>query len=220
MAPCELYQQSLKAEPHDVKTSGRPSLKSSLFRGTHCDCSCLVWKFSNSDTCAKEEWDNLRTLFMHFISINVLLAQDQKDGGNLNFLMKVISSSFIPILRVIRLCTIRKWTWELSLWREMSYPREEDQNFKLASKSVSLGISKSKTNVNDAPSVCVWLHIPSLLNLQHIKPSVTSAFSNLVSHFWANTELDDMSSVIETLCFDLKQWCLCLLNIRLESSSG
>lgn len=45
---------------------------------------------------------------MHFISINVLLAQDQKDGGNLNFLMKVISSSFIPILRVICLCTIRE----------------------------------------------------------------------------------------------------------------
>lgn len=45
---------------------------------------------------------------MHFISINVLLAQDQKDGGNLNFLMKVISSSFILILRVIRLCTIRE----------------------------------------------------------------------------------------------------------------
>lgn len=33
---------------------------------------------------------------MHFISINVLLAQDQKDGGNLNFLMKVISYSFLP----------------------------------------------------------------------------------------------------------------------------
>lgn len=81
---------------------------------------------------------------MHFISINVLLAQDQKDGGNLNFLMKVISSSFIPILRVISLCTIREWTWELSLWREMSYPREEEENLKLASKSVSLGISKSK----------------------------------------------------------------------------
>lgn len=39
---------------------------------------------------------------MHFISINVLLAQDQKGGGNLNFLMKVIFS-FILILRVIRL---------------------------------------------------------------------------------------------------------------------
>lgn len=81
---------------------------------------------------------------MHFISINVLLAQDQKDGGNLNFLMKVISYSFIPILRVIRLCTIREWTWELSLWREMSHTREEERNFKLASKSVSLGISRSK----------------------------------------------------------------------------
>lgn len=33
---------------------------------------------------------------MHFISINVLLAQDQKDGGNLNFLMKAISYSFLP----------------------------------------------------------------------------------------------------------------------------
>lgn len=45
---------------------------------------------------------------MHFISINVLLAQDQKDGGNLNSLMKVISSSFIPILRVMSLRTIRE----------------------------------------------------------------------------------------------------------------
>lgn len=122
-------------------TSGSPSSKSSLFRGTHCDCSCLVWKFSNSDTCSKEEWYNLRTLFMHFISINVLLAQDQKDEGNLNFLMKVISS-FILILRVIRLCAIREWTWELSLWGEMSNPLEEVENFKLASKSVSLGMFK------------------------------------------------------------------------------
>lgn len=115
-----------------------------FFRGTHCDCSCLVWKFSNSDTCAKEERDNLRTLFMHFISINVLLAQDQKDGGNLNFLMKVISPSFIPILRVIRLCTIREWTWELSLWREMSYPREKEWEKKKKLPSSSLQVSQSR----------------------------------------------------------------------------
>lgn len=80
------------------------------------------------DTHTTEEWDNLRTLFMHFISINVLLAQDQKDWGNLNFLMKVISSSFILILRVIRLCTIRERTWESSLWGKMSNPSEEEES--------------------------------------------------------------------------------------------
>lgn len=157
-----------KVELHEVWTGGRPSLKSSLFRGTHCDCSCLVWKFSNSDTCAKEERDNLRTLFMHFISINVLLAQDQKDGGNLNFLMKVISSSFIPILRVIRLCTIREWTWELSLWREMSYPREKEGNLQKACESVSLGIFKSKRTCRWRRNEHVALQIPTLLPLYNL----------------------------------------------------
>lgn len=107
----------------------------------------LVWKFSNSDTCAKEERDNLRTLFMHFISINVLLAQDQKDGENLNFLMKVISSSFIPILRVICLCMIREWMWELSLWREMSYPRERGKLEVSQSRNLSEQRSISSTRI-------------------------------------------------------------------------
>lgn len=119
---CPLPSRALKSS---CLKQRRPSLKSLRFWSTHSDCSCLVWKFSNSDTCAKEQPDNLRTLFMHFISINVLLAQDQKDGGNLNFLMKVISGSFIPILRVIRLCTIRDWTWELCRWRQMSYPERK-----------------------------------------------------------------------------------------------
>lgn len=87
------------------------------------DCTCFLWKFSNLDPCAKESRDNLRTLFMHFISINVLLAQDQKDGRNLNFLMKVISSSFLLILRVIRLCAIREWAWDFGLYRDMAVPQ-------------------------------------------------------------------------------------------------
>lgn len=98
--------------------------KSAPCSSTQTDCSCLLWKFSNSHPCIKEGWDNLRTLLMHFISINVLLAQDQKDGGNLNFLMKVISSSLPPILRVIRLCTIREATWDSGLWRDMPGPVE------------------------------------------------------------------------------------------------
>lgn len=45
-------------------------------------------------------------------------------GGNLNFLMKVISSSLPPILRVIRLCTIREATWDPCLWRDVPGPVE------------------------------------------------------------------------------------------------
>lgn len=60
--------------------------KSAPSSSTQTDCSCLLWKFSNSHPCIKEGWDNLRTLLMHFISINVLLAQDQKDVGKSEFL--------------------------------------------------------------------------------------------------------------------------------------
>lgn len=95
--------------------------------------------FPNLDPCAKEGRDNLRTLFMHFISINVLLAQDQKDGRNLNFLMKVISSSFLLILRVIRLCAIREWAWDFGLYRDMAVPQWAGENFKWGQR-VSLGI--------------------------------------------------------------------------------
>lgn len=62
---------------------------------------------------------------MHFISINVLLAQDQKDGGNLNFLMKVISYSFLPHPRghAARLENERE---SLPLRREMSQGEREN----------------------------------------------------------------------------------------------
>lgn len=103
----------------------RPSLVSPPLHWSALRMIVLVflWKFSNLDPCAKEGWDNLRTLFMHFISINVLLAQDQKDERNLNFLMKVISSSFLLILRVIRLCAIREWAWDFGLYRDMAVPQ-------------------------------------------------------------------------------------------------
>lgn len=78
---------------------------------------------------------------MHFISINVLLAQDQKDGGNLNFLMKVISYSFLPHPRghAARLENERE---SLPLRREMSQ-REKERLSKSACKSVSLGMAVS-----------------------------------------------------------------------------
>lgn len=64
---------------------------------------------------------------MHFISINVLLAQDQKHGANLNFLMKVISTAFIPILGVVVAIPLEEWC----LFGEMFRPREKkiDGNF-------------------------------------------------------------------------------------------
>lgn len=73
---------------------------------------------------------------MHFISINVLLAQDQKDGGNLNFLMKVISYSFLPHPRghAARLENERE---SLALRREMSQGERENLQ-------ISLQVSQSR----------------------------------------------------------------------------
>lgn len=66
------------------------------------------------------------------------------EGGDQNFLMKVISYSFIPILGVVRLRAIRERTWESGLWGGMSRPTE--RNFKLAFKSVGRGISRRDTH--------------------------------------------------------------------------
>lgn len=64
----------------------------------------------------------------------------EQGGGHLNFLMKVISYSFIPILGVVRLRAIRERTCESGLRGGMSCPSE--RSFKLAFKSLGRGISR------------------------------------------------------------------------------
>lgn len=77
-----LHPSYRATSPHACVT-GRP-LNQLLPRGTLPDCGCPLWTFSNSYSArTKVERDNLRTLFMHFISINVLLVQDQKRGGKI-----------------------------------------------------------------------------------------------------------------------------------------
>lgn len=72
---------------------------------------------------------------MHFISINVLLAQDQKEGGNLNFLMKVISYSFLPHPRG-RAARLESERESLGLRRGMSWGERENLHVGLQVESV------------------------------------------------------------------------------------
>lgn len=99
---------------------------------------------------------------MHFISINVLLAQDQKEGGNLNFLMKVISYSFLPHPRdhAARLETERE---TLGLGREMS--RGERENLQ-----VGLQASQSR---NGCEQTIIFLDLQSIetVDLYTLPPS-------------------------------------------------
>lgn len=77
--------------------------------------------------------------FWHKIKRMEAVGKWDEAEGDLNFLMKVISYSFIPILRVMRLRAIREQTWESGLRGGMSRPTE--RNLKLAFTSVGRGIS-------------------------------------------------------------------------------
>lgn len=91
---------------------------------------------------------------MHFISINVLLAQDQKEGGNLNFLMKVISYSFLPHPRD-HAARLESECETLGLGREMS--RGERENLQ-----VGLQASQSR---NGCEQTIIFLDLQSIENV-------------------------------------------------------